>query len=280
MPYPSSGRAEPRPPARLPVARCAPLAGLCTALLLLPAVASAQAGPGASDGCVTAGAPAPYFAVVVNGDCFDLSSLLRPAGRPDVWSSTTTVDVGGSRVQLALMYDADPFITFGATTTNLVAGPVTYAFLFGTPIVPGFYNHATSTAGISVTNGSSGTSTVAAPGVAPTYVSGYGTAALVPTDLGVGLGTAACVAGPAAAFTVTKVCNQGSTANTFAPAFYDGLEALLTYTQDDVSSVASWSGAVTLTLVRSTVPEPGTVALLATGLVAVGGVAARRRRTA
>ncbi len=49
------------------------------------------------------------------------------------------------------VFDTDPFITFGATTTNSIAGTVTYAFLFGTPIIPGFYNAAHSTGGVTVT---------------------------------------------------------------------------------------------------------------------------------
>jgi len=161
----------------------------------------------------------------------------------------------------------------GATTTNLIAGPVTYAFLFGTPIVPGFYNVATSTGGVSVTDGARGNSTVATGGVYPTYISAYGTVGFSPTNLGVDLGTAPCNA-TGVPFTVTTVCNQGSTSNTFAPAFYDNLEALLTYTQTDAFSVASWSGAVTIDLVT---PEPATFGLFAIGLVAIGGFARRRR---
>src|SRR5687768_17219822 len=47
------------------------------------------------------------------------------------------VQIGGfGVVDLLSTMNADPFITFGVTTTNFVAGPVTYSFLFGTPVDP------------------------------------------------------------------------------------------------------------------------------------------------
>ena len=48
-----------------------------------------------------------------------------------------------------------------------------------------------------------------------------------------------------------------------------------TYNQDDQQSVASWSGRVDLT---ATVPEPSTVVLMVTGVLAVAGIARIRRR--
>jgi hypothetical protein len=246
---------------------------LAAVVFFAPATAVAQGG---LPSCGTPSASSPFVWAFANSACRDLSSYLVSVGN-GVWTlNTPTLEVGRGKVQVNGMLDSDPFITFGATTTNLIAGPVTYAFLFGTPIVPGLYTGATSTGGVTVTNGASGNSTVATSGIHPTYISGYGTVGLTPTNLGVDLGTAPCNA-TGVPFTVTTVCNQGSTANTFAPTFYDNLEALLTYTQDDTFSVASWSGAVTLT--TSTIPEPATFGLFGMGLVVIGGFATRRRNS-
>lgn len=68
---------------------------------------------------------------------------------------------------------------------------------------------------------------------------------------------------------------SGTATNSFPLTFYDNLEALLTYTQDDQASVASWSGAVTLT--ATVTPEPATIGLIGLGLIVIGGVARRRR---
>ena len=222
------------------------------------------------------GSALPTFAqVTVNGVCLDLSGSIVHEGKISVLPATE-VETQFGKITVNATFNADPVVTFGTTTTNLVAGPVTYAFLFGTPIVPGFYNTATSTAGVTVTNGASGTSTVNPSAVFPTYVSAYGTLGAAATNLGVNLGNAPCTAGPGTPSTVTHTCSQGSLKNTFAPTFYDNLEALLTFTQDDVNSVASWSGAVTLT---NAVPEPASMVLFAVGVVALAaGSRVRGRR--
>ena len=217
--------------------------------------------------------PIPGAAVMVNGLILDLTQCLVDHGkRISLGASFFTPSASGT---VTALFDPDPFISFGATTTTLVPGPVTFAFLFGTPVVAGSYTAATSTGGVTVTNGAGGTATVATSLVHPTYISGYGSLAAVPTNLGVDLGTLPCTAGPGVPFTVTTVCGQGLATNTFAATPYDNLEALLTYTQTDVAAVASWSGAVTLSAI---VPEPASLALLATGALVTGmGVAFRRR---
>jgi hypothetical protein len=203
----------------------------------------------------------------------DLSQCLSFDGK--MWNLGAAFFSPWATGEITAAMNPDPFISFGTTTTNLIAGPVTYAFLFGTPIVPGFYARATSTGGVTVTNGASGTATVDNSAVYPTYISGYGTlGGATVLNLGVDLGTDPCTAGPGTPFTVTETCNQGTTSSTFAPVFLDDLEALLTYTQTDVGSVASWSGAVTL---NSVIPEPASVALVATGLVLVAGAVRRRQ---
>jgi len=222
---------------------------------------------------------APTLSVCVNGleQCVNLSDFIRTTdGKTYVFNIENLTLPGevATLTSLSGVYNSDPFITFTASTTNLVAGPTTFAFLFGTPIVPSLYNVATSTGGVSVTNGVSGTTTVATSFIYPSYISGYGTLGFVPTNLGVDLGTLPCIAGPGAPFTVTNVCGQGSTSNTFFPAFYDNLEALLTYSQNDIASGAAWTGAVTLNFDASLIPEPALLSLFG---VAIATLGVRRR---
>jgi hypothetical protein len=247
---------------------------LAAAVFLAPVTAFAQGGLPAC-GSNRAGSTSPFLWAIVNSACTDLSGWLVSDETHMVWNvDTPTLNLGSASVQLRGRYDGDPFISFGATTTNLSGTTVTFAFLFGTPIVPGFYDTATSTGGVSVTNGARGNTTVGTSSIYPTFISGYGTVGLVPTNLGVDLGTSPCNA-TGVPFTVTTVCNQGTATNSFPLTFYDNLEALLTYTQDDVASVASWSGAVTLSTTAT--PEPATLGLVGMGLIAIAGMARRRR---
>lgn len=219
------------------------------------------------------GISSPFAWAFVNNVCTDLSRWIIGATQAGTWSMTTpTLEVGGTTLKVRASFDGDPFISFGATTTNLSGSNTTFAFLFGTPIIPGFYASATSTGGVTVTDGVAGNTTVSTSGVYPKYISGYGSLGFAMTNLGVDLGTASCNAS-GAPLAVTTVCNQGSLGSSFAPASYDNLEALLTYRQDDRASVASWSGAVTLTAT----PEPATIGLFGFGLVVIGGFAKRRR---
>lgn len=252
---------------------CAPLAVQaqprgCAANAIAPAVA-----PSAQAAQVAVG---PSVWAIVDGSCFDLSSYLTDVEKGKIWAmDAKNLDLGFGLFSMSALINADPFITFGVTTTNIAAGPVSYSFLFSTPVVPGLYASSTSTGGVSVTNGARGSVSVTTSGFYPTYISGYGLVGASPTNLGVDLGTAACTA-TGAPFTVTTTCAHGSTLNTYAPTFFDGMQALITYTQSDIGSVASWSGAVTLN--SQVVPEPATLLLVGVGVFTMGAVAVRRRR--
>jgi hypothetical protein len=219
----------------------------------------------------------PFAFLIINGSlAMDLTDSIHGVEGSKIQQLDQKIQTAEGEIHVTAIFNNDPFITFGATTTNAVAGPVTYAFLFGTPIVPGFYNVATSTGGVTVTNGASGTADVNNSVIYPTYISGYGTVGLVPTNLGVDLGTGTVTA-TGTPFTVATTKNFGGASNTFGATFYDNLEALLTYTQTDIGSVASWSGAVTLN--ANPIPEPISMALFGTGALILGAFRVVRRRT-
>jgi hypothetical protein len=241
-------------------------------LLAAPASSSAQI---ALPGCERpATLTAPFAFVSVNGQCTDLSALITRAEGAAVWNLDTHLTLAGSEIDLHAIFDPDPFITFGGTTLNPVDAAVTYAFLFGTPIVPDFYTSATSSLGFSVTT-PMGTTTVANSAIYPTYLSGYGTVGLAATNLGVDLGTTPCVATGTG---VTTTCNQGMASSSFAPTFYDNLEALVTYTQDRTASSVAFTGAVTLNQATVVIPEPATLLLVGIGLIGIGATARHRRK--
>jgi hypothetical protein len=238
------------------------------------APAAAQATPGCQR---PARLEVPLVFVTVNGQCLDLSGFVARAVGGKGWNLLTSVNLAGARVDLRATFNPDPSVSFSSTTVNTTSAPMTFAVLFGTPIVPDFYTQALSNGSLSITS-ATGTTTISNSAF-PAFVSGYGTNGLAATDLGVNVGTSPCtVTGTLA----TRTCNLGSASGTFAPAFYDNLEAFLTYTQDNLGSTATLSGDVTLDAVTQVTPtpEPSELVLLGTGLSALGGWASRRRRRA
>ncbi len=187
----------------------------------------------------------PLLFVCVNDECLDLSGVIsRLPGEKVTFGADVGALFDAGQVAINALYNPDPFISFAVTTTNAVVGPIKYSFLFGTSIVPGDYGFATTTnANLSVTNGV-GTATVDNSNDYPTYISGYGTVDFLATNLGVDLGTAPCSAGPGLPSTMTTPCPLGSTSNTFAPTFFNNLEALVTYSQLGLGSLASVTGRV------------------------------------
>lgn len=252
------------------------LLALPALLLTTPAASSAQI---SLPGCQRpARLVAPFAFVAVNGQCTDLSALITPLAGVPGWNLTSHLTLAGSAIDLHVLFNPDPSVTFGGTTVNPTSATTSYAFLFGLPIVPDFYSTANSTLRLTLTS-PTGTTTVANSTTYPTFVSGYGTVGDELTNLGVDLGATPCTASGTAA---TGTCDLGSASNTFTPTYYDNLEALLTYTQDNAASTVTFSGDVTLdrTDVVTTTPEPATFTLvgLGLGLLALGATRRRRRQ--
>lgn len=241
---------------------------LVTALLIAsaPTLAVAQLPAGCAR---PSSAAAPFAFVSVNGTCADLSAFITAQRKG--WSLNTRANVGGSIIDIMAVFDPDPGLSFTGTTANPSLTATTYAFLFGTPIVPDFYTSAIASVQFSATS-VSGTTTVANSATYPTYITGYGTVGSAFTNLGVNAGTTPCVASGHAA---SNDCAAESASSSFAPTFYDNLEALIAYTQDNTLSTATFNGSVTLDQVTLT-PEPSTFALLGGALVLLAGCSRRR----
>jgi hypothetical protein len=239
-------------------------------LPLAPVPASAQLDLGCARSAQLA---SPFAFVAVNGQCTDLSAFI--IAQTKGWTLNTRVNVGGSIIDLNAIFNPDPSVAFSGTTANPSLTATTYAFLFGTPIVPDMYALAMASVQFSVTS-AAGTTTVANSGTYPTYISGYGSMGTTLTNLGVDAGSKDCVASGVAASTT---CAAEQTTGSFAPSFYDNLEGLVTYTQDNTLSTATFTGMVTLDRANqvTVTPEPSTLALLGTGLLVLGGYASRRR---
>ena len=116
-----------------------PMRSGLVALLLAPAAAVAQGGVTLPLFPCT-GIPnlstltSPFAIVAVGSTCLDLTRFIFATTPGKIWSLDADVTVADATIHVFGTFNADPFVTFGATTTNPLPGPVTYSFAFGTPI--------------------------------------------------------------------------------------------------------------------------------------------------
>jgi hypothetical protein len=245
---------------------------LVSALLLplAPAPASAQVNLGCAR---PPRAPLPFAFVAVNGQCTDLSAFI--VAQTKGWSLNTRATIAGSIIDLSAIFNPDPGISFSGTTFNPSPTATSYSFFFGTAIVPDMYSQAIASVQFSVTS-PTGTTTVATSDGNP-YIAGYGSSGATVTSLGVDTGNNDCVASGVAASTT---CAAEQRTRSFTPTSFDNLEAVVTYSQDNPLSTATFNGSIALDRVDAVTvtPEPSSLALLATGLLVLGGCVARERR--
>jgi hypothetical protein len=250
-------------------------------LAAIPAGSTAQAPP-PPDGCFRTAAAGPGTSavyVIVNGECRSFNDLIQYSGKLSILP-TQTVDLGnGASFTLSAAFDADPASTFTFGSVLPVGfGPFTFDAYFVTGVVGGPYNHASSSGTLGVTaNGAVGATGLVTAGLYPAYISGYGDAANLGVDTGIGPCTISAVPSPPQSIS----CDPPGASNSFAPMTPSFLTARLSYTHATPAagpgsvSTVGWTGGVFLD--ATAVPEPGTVSLVVSGLLVLGVVARRRR---
>lgn len=216
----------------------------------------------------------------VNDTCANFSSLVRLDAPTGLFRlNLIGAVIGAGRIDnLDVTFKPDPYISFSGSTSNLTAGPTSYTFYFGTMIVPDQYARASSTGSFSVTSGAAGSATVGQQG-SNEIINAFGSQGATLIPLGVDIGTGTCTAGAASQTCQYPPPSGGPRTNDFSPIFLDNLEVEVAYTQTDANSQVAFTGRVDLLSVRDVaiVPEPGTVALVSTGLLGLLGVVRRRR---
>ncbi len=164
--------------------------------------------------------------------------------------------------------NADPFISYGIGVVDFGA-PTSFIFAFFTPVVPDAYTHATSSISVGLV-GIDGTAVSISPLSPATTLQVAAAGTPFPgTGLGVDVGSACSGSG-------VVVCPPENASAFFAATTFDGLSVTTSFGLSGGGDQALLTGGATLDKETPSVPEPGVLVLLGTGLAAV--ITRRRRR--
>jgi hypothetical protein len=238
-----------------------------------------------------------YHAFVrINNAAFDLSCYFSVIGVDQIGfdgvSPSVALGAGNSEIKATISQaifttGLAPELNYGLASninTNATT-PVDFVFAFAAPLTPTVYGDAMAQIGVTRASGNPNVSivtagspsTVALAGF-PTYlraqtsylsVAGGGSvAAPFASNLGVDVGGSACTTGTACSYT-----DATSNPNANISAWATVISYRQARTLSNRASNAGVNGQVTL----AAVPEPSSIALVATGIVALVGAGLRRR---
>ena len=242
-----------------------------------------------------------YRALVrINNTAFDLSCYYQNLGGGQIGFApgSPTVSVGSGQnavsasiTQALFTTGPDPVLNYGVSSNigRTASTPNDFVFAFAAPLTSTLYGDAAAQVGVTRGSGSPNVSivpvgapsTVALGGSIPSYLVAQSTFIAVhgggssanpfATNLGVDVGATACTTGTACSY-----ADETSHPNTTL----SGWGTVISYREARTSATAANAQVNGQVSLASTVPEPATVTLMASGLVAVFGAGYARRRKA
>lgn len=216
--------------------------------------------------------PTPSVGVTVNGLTVSTSGLVRSFD-PETNQTRLVGDISTNdwALHIDTTTETDPFALYAIGASNFTAGPLSFAFIFTTPVALGPYNHVSNSFNGSMTD-------LRGDGVAITNVDQQALlngSNVAPVELGV----FTCLGGPGLA---GQSYNCPIAGGGFGPistsvpnALYSTLSASLAFTLS-ANDAASFNGVVILD--SASTPEPASMGLALAGVALIfAGIAKRRK---